>query len=255
MTGLVAILLLATGMVGGGGRFGKSALRAEIRLKFYNEAIGHYEKAKALFEGGRPQEALQLVNRALRVISEFPEAYDLRRRIYLELGEPAKAGEEGKLFERYGGGKASLYKLRELVVLEIAEKKKHTPPPDIQPAAAYAISGGVALACILGMIYEYRRLTARPEDSLDQSVILERFPGDETAEVNATWLFKGCGLLLPAPFFFALLVFLGFRHYSNLLPLFLFSWVMAAVAVYLIFFADLRGLGEGLRRGRGGGAT
>ena len=242
---------MAAGMTGSG-QFRKAQLKAEIRLKFYNDAIAHYEKAKALFEQGDPRGALQELHKALRVISDFPEAYDLRRRIYLALGDSAKAREEEGLFRHYGGDKgASLYALREKVIQEIAEKKKHEPPPDLKPLPSYVLSGLVALACILGMIYEYRRLVSPSKDDRSvQKVFLEKFASDEENEVNASWFFKLCVLLLPGPFFFSLLVFLGLRHYSNLLPLFFFSWVVADVALYLIFFADLRNLGDGLRRGR-----
>lgn len=249
---IAGAFLLIAGMIGSG-QFKKSALKAEIRLKLYNEAIDYYEKARALWAEGQADKALEALRKAVRVVSDFPEAYDLRRQIYLALGDKARAKEEEALFRAYGGERGiSLYRLREKTLQEVEYRKKHSPPPDIQPSVAYALSTGVALACILGMIYEYRRLT-RPgkEDLLVQKVILEKFPSDEEVDMNASWFFKGCALLLPAPFFFSLLVFLGLHHYSNLLPVFFFSWTLSALAVYLIFFADLRSLGDGLRGRKG----
>ena len=243
-----SLLVLLTGMAGRGA-LGRGELRPEIRLKIYNEAIRYFEKAKALRAEGRFEEALREIRKATKVVSAFPEAYDLAQRIHLELGDEKKAQEEEGLFKFYGGDKgASLYRLRDRIMEEIAFRKKTAPPPDIHIIPTFLVSGLLMGISIFGMIYEYRRLTRRPRETPEvERLFLESFPSEEGREVTPSLFFKGCVLFLPAPFIFSLLAGLGLRNYSDLLPVFLFSFLIVDLAIYLIFFADLSDLGS-LRR-------
>ena len=245
---LFVLFGLFTGM-GGRATSTRGELRPEIRLKLYNEAIGHYEKAKSFHRAGRGEEALRELHRATKVVSAFPEAYDLAYQIYLELGKEREAEEQKGFYQHFGGKEgASLYRLREAVLKEIEYRKKSAPPPDIRPLPAFFFSGLSAGIFILGMIYEYRRaIQGSDRGSERQSIILEPFPSEETEEIHVSWLFKLCALLTPAPFLFSFLVALGFHNFSELWGPFLFSGIIVTVAVYLIFFADLSGLG-GFRR-------
>ena len=246
---LLSLSLAGMGMAGRGG-LGKGELRAEIRLKLYDEAIRHYEKAQALHQSGHADEALREIRKAKKVVNAFPEACDLARRIYLERGQSKEALEEERLWRFFGGDRgSSLYRLRDKVIQEIEFQKKSQPPPDFQARPALLLSGCVAGILIFGMVYEYWRFTRRAEERPQtRSIFLERFP-DEEREMKPSWLFKLCVLLLPAPFFFSLLVLLGLCRYSDLLPLFLLAWVVADVFLYLIYLADLSGLGDFRRPG------
>lgn len=248
---LTGFLILFTGMIGGGG--GRGELRPEIRLKLYNEAIRHYEKAEALHVEGRREDALREIRKATKVVRAFPEAYDLAAKIYGELGNEKEARANEDLFKLYEGDKgASLYRLRDRVIEEIAFRKKAAPPPDIQVLPAFLLSALLIGIALFGMIYEVRRLTGQSrKPSEEKRLFVESFPDEEEREAAPSLFFKGCVLFLPAPFLFLLLVLVGLRHYSDLLPVFLFSFLIVDLAIYLIFFADLSGLG-GFRSGRPG---
>ena len=248
---VLGALPLLTGMIGLGGG-GQGELAPEIRLKLYDEAIRHYEKAKALHVEGRREEALHQIRKATKVVRAFPEAYDLAGRIYWELGNEKEARANENLFRLYEGDKgASLYRLRNRVIQEIAFRKKAAPPPDIQVIPAFLLSALLIGISIFGMTYEYRRLTQQPRKRPEEKqLFLESFPNEEEEEIVPSLFFKGCVLFLPAPSLFLLLVLLGFRNYSDLLPVFLFGFLIVDLAIYLIFFADLSDLG-GLRRPRG----
>jgi hypothetical protein len=250
---LLVLLFALTGMIGRGG-VRRGELRPEIRLKIYNEAIGHYEKARALYETGQEEAALAEIRKATRAYSRFPEAYQLAQAIYLKQGKAKEAQEQAVLFRYTGGAQGeTLYAVREETIREIELRKASARPPDIEPARAFLLSGGVSALLLLGMILEYWRLTRPTEESKKtESIFLGKFPSDEEKEAAPSWLFKLLALLFPAPFLFLLLVLLGFRYYSDLWPLFAFSWTVTALAVYLIFFADLQDLG-GLRKPRPGG--
>ena len=241
-------LILLTGMIGRGGA-GQGELRSEIRLKLYDEAIRHYEKAKSFRAQGLPEEALREIRKATKVVGRFPEAYELARKIHLELGNEKEARASEDLFKLYEGDKgASLYRLRERVIQEIDFRKKVAPPPDFRVIPTLVLSALLIGISIFGMTYEYRRLTQEPkEGSETQRLCLEPFPGEEGEAIASSLFFKGCVLFLPAPSLFSLLVLLGFRNYSDLLPVFLFGFLIVDLAIYLIFFADLSDLG-GLRR-------
>ncbi len=243
---LVSTLLLLTGMMG---RAGQGELKPEIRLKLYNEAIRHYEKAKSFHAQGRPEEALREIRKATKVVGRFPEAYGLARTIHLELGNAREAKANEDLFELYEGDKgASLYRLRDRMIQEIAFREKVAPPPDLQVIPTLALSALLIGISIFGMAYEYRRLTSGPEERSEvDRLFLAPFPSEEGKEVRPSLVFRGCVLFLPGPFLFSLLVLLGFRNYSDLLPAFLFSFLIMDLAIYLIFFADLSDLG-GLRK-------
>lgn len=246
----MGVVLLA---VIGAGISGRGELRPEIRLKLYDQAIRHYEKAKALHEGGRPKEALRELGKATKTVSAFPEAYDLANKIHLELGNPKEAEEQEALFRQHGGDRgASLFGLRERIAEEIIVREKLAPPPDIDPLPSVLGASALAALFFFAMIYEYRRLTRRPDQHPEtQRIFLDRFPSEEPEVIEPTGFFKLCALLLPAPCLFLLLIFFGLRHWANLLPILLFSGIIIDVAIYLIFFADLSDLG-GLRRPGGG---
>ena len=246
---LFTAFFLLTGMAGAG-RMSNAQLKPEIRLKIYNEAIHHYEKAKALYREARAQEALGELQKAIHVIRAFPEAYDLARKIYLDLGNEREAEHQSALFKTYEGGKgASLFRLRDEVARVVRLRIKSAPPPDFEVKPAFFHSGLLAGILFLGMTYDWYRMKRKMKRSGDApSLILGSFPGDEEKEARISWFFKLCLLLLPAPSIFSLLLFVGVRYYSDLVPVFLFYWVLADLAIYLIFFADFSGLGGAMRR-------
>lgn len=245
---LLLAFFLLTGMMGRGA-MGRGELKPEIRLKLYDEAILHYEKAKALQAEGRREEALQEIQKSTKLIRAFPEAYDLAGQIHLELGNQKEAEKNEALFRLYEGDKgASLYRLREGVAQEIDYRKRSAPPPDIPVIPAFLVSGLLIGISIFGMRSEYERLLGKPEKSSEtERLFLERFPDEEGREIIPSLLFKAWALFLPAPFLFSFLVLLGLRNYSDLFPVFLFSFLVVDLAVYFIFFADLSDLG-GFRR-------
>ncbi len=251
LLGLLGASLLLSGMAGRG-TLRRGELRPEIRVKIYSKAIDHYEKAKSLHEAGYEEEALRELRKATKVYSRFPEAYQLAREIYLKLGKPKEAQEQEVLLRYAGGaGGASPYELRQRAYREIEVRKANAPPPDIEPAGAFLLSGASVALLLLGMIFEYWRLNRSAEERGKAApIFLERFPSDQEGEVTTSSLFKLYVLLLPAPVIFSLLVLFGFRYYTDLWPLFCFSWAIVDVTIYLIFFADLRDLG-GFRRPRG----
>ena len=220
-------LLLLTGMIGRGGG-GQGELKPEIRLKLYDEAIRHYEKAKSLHAEGQTEEALREIRKATKVVARFPEAYELARTISLERGDEKEAKANEDLFQLYEGDKgASLYRLRDQVIQEIAFRKKVAPPPDLHPIPALLLAAFLIGISIFGMTYEYRRLTREPKEPTEADrLLLEPFPSEEEREIAPSLFFKGCILFLPGPFLFSLLVLLGFRNYSDLLPVFLFSFLI-----------------------------
>ena len=252
-------LLLALGILGlflgmgGQGGLGRGELRPEIRLKLYDQAIAHYEKARTFHAAGQAGEALSSLRKATKIVTAFPEAYELARRIHGELGNQKEAQEAEKLFREYGGDRgASLFKLRERIVQDIELRRKSAPSPDVKPIPSFLLSGCLAGILLFGMIYEYRRLSRKPEENPEvKGIFLEKFP-EEEEELSPSWFFKLCVLLFPAPCLFSLLVFLGFRTYSDLAPVFFLSWAVVAVAIYLIFFADFSDVG-GFRRPSGAG--
>lgn len=251
--GLVGISFLFLGMAGGRGSLGRGALRAEIRLKLSEEAISHYERAEALDKEGRLDEALREIRKAVKVINDFPEAHQLAKQIYFQIGKEKEAKEEEKLWLRFQGDKgASLYQVREKLIQEIEFRKKNAPPPDLKLLPSLTLCGGGIAILILGLVYEYRRMTRRAGDETEHfGIFLGKFPGEEKEEFHPSGFFKLCVLLLPAPFLFALLVLLGFRYYSDLLPVFFLTFAVAEGVVYFLYMADLRDLG-GFRGGRPG---
>lgn len=250
---LVALIPFLVGMAGRN-LTGKGELKPELRLKLYNEAIGHFEKAKAHWTQGRAEEALKEIRKATAVVKAFPEAYQLARTIYLQTQQPQKVRREEELFRQYEGEQgASLYRLRDQVMQEIEVRRQFAPPPDFDAGPAFMLLGLAAAILIFGMIFERlatRGLWGRPDSQ--RSLILERFP-EEEEEAPVSWFFKVCGLLLPGPLIFLLLVGWGLRNYSEIVPVLLFGWILVDLAIHLIFFADLSGLGGlGSRRPPGG---
>lgn len=248
---LTFALILLTGMAGQGG-VERGELKPEIRLKLYNEAVRHYEKAKSFHAASRMEEALRELRKATKVVRAFPEAYGLARQIYFEIGNEKEARANDDLFSLYEGDKgASLYRLRERMIQEITFLKKAAPPPDFQVIPTLLVSALLIGILIFAMIYEYRRLIGEPQERPEvEQLFLEPFPGEEGRGAAPSLFLKGCALFLPAPFIFSLLVLLGLRNYSDLLPVFLFGFLIVDFAIYLIFFADLSDLG-GLPRSRG----
>jgi len=243
-------LSLFLGMAGqGGGGFGGAELKPEIRLKLYNEAIEHYEKAAAFHAEGRLKEALSEIRKATKTVSAFPEAYDLARRIYLELGDQVQATEQEEFFQRYAGHQgASLYRLRDKLVEEIRFREKFSKPPDVPVVPSLLLSGSLAGVLVLGMFYDYWRVMKGSKNEVEKnSIILEKFSGDEEYSEGPTWLFKLCVLILPVPILFALLILFGVRHSSDLVPVLLFGWAVLDLVIYTIFFADFSDAG-GFRR-------
>lgn len=242
---------------GGGGQIG-AQLKPELRLKIYNQAIGHYETAKALHEEGRKEEALEELQKAVKTIRAFPEAYELAHTIYVEMGDEKRAQEQEKLFEFYGGRKgASLYRLREEVSRLAKRRIKLAPPPDVDKKSAFRVLGVFMGILFLGMFYDLYRMWLGAKDRKTK-ILLGNFPGDEFHEDRVSWIFKLCALLMPAPVILLLLLSLGVKYYSDILPIFTFSWLVADIAVYLIFFADFSDFGSGggggfRGRGPGGG--
>ena len=132
-------LLFLTGMAGAGGQAPGAQLKPEIRLRIYDEAIRHYEKAKAFYEEGRKEEALHELRQATKVVRAFPEAYELSRKIYLELGKQREVDEQEGFFEFYGGKQgASLLRLRSEMVRLVKRRIKLAPPPDIEAKTAFS---------------------------------------------------------------------------------------------------------------------
>ena len=253
-----ALLLLSLSFffLGWGGRGsnpfagGRPELKPEIRLKIYSQAIEHYEKAEALYRAGRPAEALKELKNATRTFSEFPEAYDLARKIYLELGDEKRAKEEEELFLRYKGHQgASLYKLREKVREQVENRRRLAPPPDIAFLPSLLISMLLAAVSILGMIYEYRFKTrAFKDETGDNSIILEPFPSQtENQNFVPGPLFKLLTLFLPGPLLFSILLLLGFQSTTDVVPVLSLCWVAIDLITYLIFFADFSDV-SGMRR-------
>ena len=239
-------LVLLTGMGIRGGLSEDTQLRPEVRLKIYNHAISHFEKARAHYEMGRRKEALKEIWKATREVSAFPEAYDLARTIYQELGDEKGRAKAEALYKQHSGDKgASLYKLRAKVADEIRLRRKFAPPPDFNPVQAYVVSAVAAFILILGMVYEYHRLSqVTPPSPQSGSIFLAPFPSDRETEVSLdTWFMKFCVLALPAPFIFSLMVLLGFRYYSDILAPFFLMFLVTDVVLYLVFFADLTDLG------------
>lgn len=236
----------------GRGSLGKGELKPELRLKLYNEAIGHFEKAKALLEAGRTEDALGEIQKATRVVNAFPEAYALAQFIYSETQRPEKASEQATLFRQHGGDGASLYQLRNQAAREVEARSRFAPPPDFKGGPAFLFSGFISAILIAGLFLEriwMERKLRGPDRG--RSIILEPFKEEEEAE-PVSWRFKTLILLLPAPLVFALLVTLGLRHYSDIVPILLFGWILIDLGIYLIFLADLSGLG-GFRSQRPGG--
>lgn len=250
-----APLILALGLMGMAGRggswpgMGKAELRPEARLKIYNEAIEHYEKAKALYEAGKQEAALKELKRATKVFSGFPEAYGLAQKIYLELGDEEAAAREERLFREHEGHKgASLYKLREKVHEQVLLRKKQAPTDEIPLVPSFLLSACLALVLAFGMIYEHRLRNESSANPATNKIFLEPFPSDrEKEEAESSGLFKLYVLVLPAPVLFTLLLAVGFRSYSDLIPIFLFSWAVVDAVIYLLFFADFSGM-AGFRR-------
>ena len=243
---LLSAFLLLTGM-GGGGQVPGAQLKPEIRLKIYNESIRHYETAKALYEEGRKEDALQELRQATKIVRSFPEAYELSRKIYLELGRQREANEQEGFFEFYGGKQgASLLRLRSEMARVVKRRIKLAPPPDIQAKSAFQLSGVLAAVLILGMSYDVYRKNLSVKEKRESRILLDSFPSDEEEdEVRLSWLFKLCVLLFPAPLIFFLLLSLGVRYYSEFFPVFLFAWIIVDLAIYLIFFADFSDFGGG----------
>ncbi len=249
---LFFLSILFLGMAGRGAT-GRGELKPELRLKLYNQAIAHYEKAKSLYRSGRSEEALRELGRATKVLNNFPEAHEFAQRIYLEQGNLQKAQKEEELFNLFRGPEgASLLKLREKAIEEIELERKLAPPPDLQPIPTFIFSAVFTALLLWGMVFEYRRLTGRSEKGQTKNpILLESFPDEEVGEISPSWFLKLLGMLLPAPFLFSLIVLLGLQNFSEVLPLFLFSWGVVDAVVYLIFFADLSNF-RGLRRPGGG---
>ena len=115
----------------GGGQTSGAQLKPELRLKIYNEAIRHFEKAKTLRAQGRTKDALHELHKATKVVRAFPEVYDLARQIYLEMENEEEADKQAELFKNYGGNEGvSLYRLREDVARVVRARKKMARPPD-----------------------------------------------------------------------------------------------------------------------------
>ena len=249
---LVFVLMsfgLLMGMAGRG-CFGGVELKPEIRIKLYNEAIAHYEKAKALYAAGERKKALSELHKAVKTVAAFPEAHDLARQIHLELGNQKEAAIDENFFRQYGGDRgASLYRLRDKVAEEIQFRAKFTAPPDVPFGPSLLLSGSLAVVLFLGMSYDSSRFKRDPKRrDGERRIFIEEFPDEEEEESGATWLFKLCVLLLPVPFLFALLILLGVRHSSDLIPVFLFGWAVSDLLIYTIFFADFSDAGGGFRR-------
>ncbi len=251
---LPAAFFLLTGMGGGGAQAPGAQLKPEIRLKIYNDAIRHYEKAQALYGEGKKEEALRELRKATNTVRAFPEAYALTAKIYLELGKQKEAEEQEGYFDFFGGNKgASLFKVRDETSRVVKRRIKIARAPDVQKKPAFKILGILTAILFLGMAYDiYRKNLFHKERRA--KILLESFPGDEEEEeeIKLTWLFKLCLLLIPAPLILFLLLSLGLRYYSDLVPVLLFGWIIIDLAIYLIFFADFSDFG-GSGGGRGGG--
>ena len=241
-------------MAGGNFIKGRGELKPEIRLRLYNEAIAHFESARAHFTAGRTEEALKEIRKATGVVRAFPEAYALAQAVYLQNHQPEKAREQDGFFRHYGGNEGvSLYRLRNRVAKEVALGQKFAPPPDFQVGTALGLSGVGAGVLVLGMLLERVLKGGKfQRKGPGRSLFLEPFPDEEEGE-PVSWFFKLCILLLPAPLIFTLLVSWGLRNYSEIVPILLFAWILTDLGLYLIFFADLSSLG-GLRPGRRGGS-
>lgn len=237
-------------MGGRGANLGRGELKPEIRLKIYNEAIQHYERAKTYEAAGESEKALQEVRKAVGTVKAFPEAYQLAQTIYLKLGKAREAQEQENLFRQHGGDRgASLYRLRDRIAQEIAVIKRNAPPPDFKPLSVYLASVVSTGVLLFGIFFEYRRFSRQTDrEQLSTSALMvERFPGDEPFELSPSWLFKLLSLLLPLPLIFSILVYFGARYYSEAIGPFVFCWVIVDIAIYLIFFADFSDFG-GFRR-------
>ena len=106
---LLAAFFLLAGMGGGGAQAPGAQLKPEIRLKIYNDAIRHYEKAQALYGEGKKEEALHELRKATNTVRAFPEAYQFARKICLELGKSKEADEQEGYFDFFGGIKERLF--------------------------------------------------------------------------------------------------------------------------------------------------
>ncbi len=244
-------LPLFLGMAGRG-NLSQGELKPELRLKLYQEAIGHYEKAKALLEEGRTEDALHEIQKATRVVSAFPEAYALAQLVYSQTERPEKASEQLALFRQYGGEAASLYRLRDQMTKEVEVRRQFAPPPDFKGFPALLFCGVISGLLVAGLFWERGWADRKSKGPAENhSLILEPFHEDEESE-PVSWRFKALVLLLPAPLILALLVGLGLRRYSDLIPILLFGWILIDLGIYLIFLADLSGLG-GSRSQRPGG--
>lgn len=229
---------------------GKAELKPEIRFKIYNEAIGHYEKGKVLYQAGEKEKALKELHKAVHVFSDFPEAYALIRKICLDLGDEKQAGETEKLFRRYRGSEgASLYRLRDEIKEQIENQKALRPPPDIPFVPSLLLSFFVATISIFGMYYEYRLKTKMSGGGTGfGGIVLEPFPSEsESSEFEPSLFFKLLALFLPGVFFFILLLLFGLRHRAELGPILMPCWVAVDLLVYLVFFADFSDV-SGMRR-------
>ena len=246
---LLFSFLLFTGMAGGGQTSG-AQLKPELRLKIYNEAIRHFEKAKTLRAQGRMKDALHELHKATKVVRAFPEVYDLARQIYLEMENEEEAGKQAELFKNYGGNEGvSLYRLREDVARVVRARKKMARPPDFRDGPSHLFSGTLVGVLLMGMFYDFhRRNEIMKGRSEGRSILLGSFPSDDEEAIPPSWLFKLCTFLLPAPLIFSLLLVFGVRYYSDLIPVLLFAWIVVDAALYFIFFADLSDLGGGMRR-------
>ena len=244
---------LSLGMAGSRGWMSKGELKAEIRLKLYHEAIDHLEKAKTLHVQGEPQKALEEIHRATKVVSAFPDAYDLARKIYLEWGKVKEARDQEMLFQNYGGANGvSLYRLRDQLIEDIRVREEFAAPPDFRTFPAFLVSAVSIGFLVLVMVFEHARFTGklgRGTNVSTSSLILEPFPDEEEPDLSYSWVFKTCLFLLPGPILFALLVLGGLRHYSDVIPILLFGWIPLVLGIYLIFFADLSGLSSFRPRG------
>ena len=232
------------------GLSGRGELKAEIRLQIYNQAIGHFEKANEFYRSGDSNQALHEIHKAVQTFKAFPEAYQLASVIYESQGRRREAHEQQMLAQQSG---VSLYALRDRVSAEIKVRQKFAPPPDFKPFPAFLFSLALGAAFLLGMVYEYFRLKSKSAGHAS-SLILEPFP-EEEEEVMVSALFKTCTLLLPAPLIFAFLITLGLRQYNDVIPILIFAWIMVDLGIYLIFFADLSGLGGFRPGGRGPGGV
>ena len=248
---ILGLTFLCLGMAGRTSGFsGKGELKAEIRLKIYNQAIGHFEEAQEFYRSGDSNQALHEIHKAVKTFKAFPEAYQLASIIYESEGRHREAHEQQMLAQQSG---ISLYALRDRVTEEMKVRQKFSPPPDFKPFPAFLFSLTLGVVLLLGMVYEHFRLRSKSADR-PSSLILEPFP-DEEEEIEVSALFKTCALLLPAPFIFAFLIILGLRQYNDVIPILIFSWIMVDFGIYLIFFADLSGLGGFRPGGRGPGGV